>query len=123
MPISPDGKWIAAQGGALGRPVLMLFPIDGGAPKIVPGAEPDDVVARWADDNRSLFVFKRNELPARIVRLDVESGERKPWLELMPADSAGISRIPSIVLSPDGKSYAYNFRRDLSDLYLVRGLK
>ena len=123
MPISPDGKWVAAQGGGLGRLVLTLFPIDGGEPKIVPGAEPDDVVARWADDGRSLFVFKRNQLPARVVRLDVVTGERKPWLELMPADTAGISRVPSIVLTPDGKSYAYNIRRDLSDLYLIRGLK
>jgi len=89
----------------------------------VPGFEPDDVTARWADDGRSLFVFKRDQLPARVVRLDVETGERKPWLELMPADTAGVSRIATLVLTPDGKSYAYNVRRDLSDLYLVRGLK
>jgi len=123
MPISPDGKWVAAQGGALGRLVLKLFPIDGGEPRLVPGTEPDDVVARWADDNHSIFVFKRNQLPARVARLDVLTGERKPWLELMPADTAGVSRIPSVVLTPDGKSYAYNVRHDLSDLYLIRGLK
>ena len=123
MPLSPDGKWVAAQAGEQGRVDLRLFPIDGGAPKAVPGFEPDDVTARWADDGRSLFVFKRDQLPARVVRLDVETGERKPWLELMPADTAGVSRIATLVLTPDGKSYAYNVRRDLSDLYLVRGLK
>jgi hypothetical protein len=95
----------------------------GGSPRTVPGFPSDEVVIRWAGDGRSLFTFKRNELPARIIRLDVETGERKPWLELMPADAAGISRIPSIVLTPDGKSYAYNIQRDLSDLYLIRGLR
>jgi hypothetical protein len=41
----------------------------------------------------------------------------------MPADTAGVSRIATVFLTPDGKSYAYNVRRDLSDLYLIRGLK
>ena len=78
---------------------------------------------RWAEDGRALFVFKRNEIPARVFRLDVESGRRTPWLELMPADPAGVDRIPTVVLSPDGKSYAYSFTRELADLYLIRGLR
>ncbi len=123
LPISPDGNWVAAQSGGQGDTTLQLFPMNGGSPKAVRGFEPGEVVIRWAEDGRSLFTFKRNELPARIVRLDIETGERKPWRELMPADTAGVSRIPSIVLTPDGKSYAYNVRRDLSDLYLIRGLK
>jgi hypothetical protein len=78
---------------------------------------------RWAADGHSLFVFKRNQLPARVFRLDLETGKRVPWLELMPADAAGVTRIPIVVMTPDGKSYAYNLTRDLSDLYLIRGLK
>jgi len=124
LPISPDGKLVAlnASGGPTGV-ITRLFPADGGAPRPIPGYENDDVIIRWADDGHSLFVFKRDEIPARVFRLDVDSGKRTPWLELMPADPAGVTRIPTIELSPDGKSYAYNFTRELSDLYLIRGLK
>jgi hypothetical protein len=104
-----------------------VFPADGTASRTVPrpvaGFEEDDVVIRWADDGHSLFVFKRNEVPARVFRLDVVTGKRTPWLQLMPADPAGVTRIPSIAMSADGRSYAYNFTRELSDLYLIRGLR
>lgn len=121
MPISPDGKWIAAQPPASLE--LEIYPADGGASRKVPGFEEGDVVISWAADGKSLFVFKRNELPARIFRLDIATGHRTPWLELMPADPAGVTRIVSVSITPDGRAYAYNLSRELSDLYLIRGLK
>jgi Tol biopolymer transport system component len=124
MPLSPDGKFFAAQPGArVGAVELRLYSTEGGPPRPVPGFEAGDVVIRWADDGRTLFVFKRNELPARVFRLDVQTGKRTPWLELMPSDPAGVTRIPTIAMAPDGRTYAYNFTRKLSDLYRVRGLK
>jgi hypothetical protein len=123
LPISPDGKLVALNSTGPAGVITRLFPVDGGPPRPVPGYEDDDVVIRWADDGHSLFVFKRNEIPARVFRLDIETGKRTPWLELMPADPAGVTRIPLIAMSADGRSYAYNFRRELSDLYLIRGLK
>ena len=123
LPISPDGKLVALNCGGMANTTVRLYPADGGASRSVPGYEDGDVVIRWADDGHSLFVFKRNELPARVFRLDVETGKRTPWLELMPADPAGVTRIPTIVMSPDGKSYAYNFTRELTDLYRIQGLK
>ena len=41
----------------------------------------------------------------------------------MPSDPAGVNIILPILLTPDGKSYVYGYRRMLSDLYLVEGLK
>jgi Tol biopolymer transport system component len=122
-PISPDGRFIAAQVSSISSANLRIFPTDGGVPQAVRGFEKDDVVIRWAADGGSLFVFKRNELPARIFRLDLATGRRTPWLQLMPADPAGVTRIPLIAMTPDGRSYAYSFTRELSDLYLIRGLK
>jgi DNA-binding beta-propeller fold protein YncE len=117
-PLSPDGKWIDSQRGGNGG---TLFPTDGSLrPREVPGFEPGDVVIRWSGDGNALFVFKRNELPARVDRLEIATGKRTPWLELMPADPAGVTRIPSVQLTPDGHTYAYNAARQLSDLYLIR---
>jgi hypothetical protein len=119
-PLSPDGKWIdSQQGGDAGT----LFPTDGSLrPRQVPGFEPGDVVIRWSGDGNGLFVFKRNELPARVDRLEIATGERTPWHELMPADPAGVTRISSVQMTPDGHTYAYNVARQLSDLYLIRGV-
>jgi len=125
QPLSPDGKWINVQHiGEGGKVEHKLFPTDGSLhARDVPGVESDDVVIRWSADGRALFVFKRNELPARVYRLDVTTGARMPWLELMPADPAGVARIQVIEMTPDGRTYAYNVSRQLSDLYLVRGVK
>jgi len=41
----------------------------------------------------------------------------------MPADPAGVARIQVIEMTPDGRTYAYSVSRQLSDLYLVRGVK
>jgi hypothetical protein len=41
----------------------------------------------------------------------------------MPSDSAGVSRIGPILITPDGKSCFYGYHRILSDLYLAEGLK
>ena len=123
MPISPDGRLVAAQGGPSNAVVVRLYPADGGTPRTVPGLESDDVVIRWSGDGHALFVFKRNRLPARVFKVDIETGSRTPWLELTPPDPAGVMRIPIIVMTPDGRSYAYNFTRELSDLYRIRGLR
>ncbi len=123
IPISPDGRLVALNHRSPKGSTTQVFPTEGGEPRAVPGFEEDDVIIRWADDGHSLFVFKRNEVPARVFRLDIVTGKRTPWLELMPADPAGVTRIWTIAMSADGKSYAYNFTRELSDLYLICGLK
>jgi hypothetical protein len=42
---------------------------------------------------------------------------------LMPADPAGVAGVNTVVMSRDGKTYAYNYRRLLSELMVVNGLK
>jgi hypothetical protein len=37
-------------------------------------------------------------------------------------DPAGVS-VSSLVMTPEGRSYAYTYARNLRDLYLVEGLK
>jgi hypothetical protein len=41
----------------------------------------------------------------------------------MPYDPAGVIRISPVVLTPDLKANAYSYRRTLSSLYLVEGLR
>jgi len=44
-------------------------------------------------------------------------------LEATPPDRAGATGIGGILVTPDGKSYAYSIDQQLSELQLVQGLK
>jgi len=62
-------------------------------------------------------------MPARVEICDVETGARRLWKEIVPPDPAGVLAVGPIVITPDGKSYVYSYRRALDDLFLVTGLK
>ena len=77
---------------------------------------------RFSADGRSLYVTQ-GSLPTGIYRIDLQSGHREPWKEIMPSDLTGLLFIQRPRLSADGKSYAYDYLRELTDLFLVEGLK
>jgi hypothetical protein len=62
-------------------------------------------------------------MPARIERLEIATGRRQPWKELRPADPAGVFGITSVVVTPDGMSYAYTFASSIGSLYLAEGVR
>lgn len=118
--ISPDGKYVIAAAPGQKR---ALYPIEGGGPIPIPGLEDQDQIIRWTADGRSLFIFQQSGLPIRLYRLDVESGRRELWRELMPSDPTGILHFVRVFVTPDGKSYVYSFTRSIFRLYLVEGLR
>ncbi len=117
--VSPDGRWIAATG--LDRKIVVL-PADGGAPRPLPGATDEEGAWGWTADSRSLYVG-RIAAPARVEICDVSTGARRLWKEITPPDPAGVLAIGPVLITPDGNSYVYSYRRVLDDLYLVTGLK
>jgi hypothetical protein len=68
-------------------------------------------------------VFRSNEVPAKVYRVNMATGERKLWKELMPPDPAGVLTMGPILMTPDGTSYVYSYRRMLDQLVLVEGLR
>jgi formate--tetrahydrofolate ligase len=61
--------------------------------------------------------------PGVVELVDVQSGKRTPWKEFHPPDPAGVLQIEPFVISADGASYVYSYRRLLDELYLVTGLR
>ncbi|MEO8586197.1 MAG: protein kinase [Acidobacteriota bacterium] len=118
--VSPDGKSVAAIGADQKGAV---FPVEGGATRPIPGLLPGEFPLRFSPDGRSVYVWKRGDLPARITRVDLESGKREVFKDLSPADPAGVERISNVLVTPDGKGYAYCYARLLSDLFVVEGLR
>ena len=74
-------------------------------------------------DGGSLYIYQPGELPARIDRLDVHTGQRKLSRQLIPSDPAGVETIGPILMTPDAKTCVFGYHRMLADLYLVEGLK
>jgi serine/threonine protein kinase/dipeptidyl aminopeptidase/acylaminoacyl peptidase len=118
--ISADGKWAAAIGPSQ---AISLWALAGGPPRPVKGSQPGDRPVGWSDDGRSLWLFRRGEVPAQVFRLDIATGRREPWKTLVPPDAAGVYSIIEFRITPAGDAYFYSYTRLLSQLYLVRGLK
>jgi Tol biopolymer transport system component len=117
--VAPDGKWVVAGGPDR---KTYLYPLSGGEPTAIPGLDLEDSVDQVSLDGRFLFIHRGGELPAKVFRFDIATGQREPWRNLMPADAAGVNAI-GVAPTRSGEGYVYSFNRTLSDLYLVDGVK
>ncbi|MDQ2871353.1 MAG: hypothetical protein M3S32_11455, partial [Acidobacteriota bacterium] len=102
---------------------VSLYPTGGGEPKPIRGLAAGEVPCSWDETGKSLFVYRPGEFPARVFRLEIETGARTPWRELMPADPAGVTFIRPPHFTGDGGAYAYSFSRLLHTLYLAKDLR
>jgi eukaryotic-like serine/threonine-protein kinase len=118
--ITPDGKFLLARDRAR---QFWLYPLAGGEPQKLPFVEnPGESIVRLIDGGKNLLMRDRS-VPVQITRIDIATGHRVPWKQIVPADLAGVQSIPILCFSADGKSYAYSISRVLSDLFVVDGLR
>ena len=118
--LSHNGDFVAALGA---DQKMYLYPTAGGDSRAVPGVEIGERPVDFTADDRSLFVYRYAEMPARVFKLDLATGKRSLWKQLLPPDPAGVDHIGGILISADEKSYVYSYYPNLSDLYLVEGAK
>ena len=128
-PITPEGvKWPVAispdsSAAALTGPDnrLTIYPITGDAePREVPGSQPGDQAVIWGGDG-ALYVYRFGRVTVVIERIDLSTGARAAWQELKP-DPVGVMNIQPVIVSANLDSYAYGFRRLLSELHVIQGL-
>jgi serine/threonine protein kinase len=101
----------------------MLDPIAGGEPKPILGWMPEDIWVNRSLDGRSVYVYQDQRTTAPVYRLDLATGKRQLVMTLAVSDPAGVTAISAVRLTPDGKPYAYSYYRELSDLFLVEGVR
>jgi DNA-binding winged helix-turn-helix (wHTH) protein len=130
-PFLPDGK--SYIGLVKGRGYIV--DMQGGEPRPVPGWVESDLPLQVSADGRWLFVFdlrllygpQPEGIRRKVNRLDLTTGERQPWLTIVIPDSTGVKhpgpQFEPLLITPDGRSYVYNYLRVLSDLFLVDGLR
>jgi len=118
--LSPDGKQLAVSDD-LGR--LWLQPILGGEPlrlaSIAQGSQPLGFSADGAFLN--LVRFELEGRFARLTRLELATGEVRLLREIALPDLT--ARLSRVAVTPDGRSVAYSFARELSSLYLLERVR
>jgi eukaryotic-like serine/threonine-protein kinase len=118
LPVEGGKELVSQQGG-----VLTFYPIDGGKPRTAAAKIPD-IIAPWSlPFGRYVIGTEHPDVPLKLYRFDTLTGEKKPWRDLVPADRAGVYNADIFDITPDARWYAYSYVRDLSDLYLVEGLR
>ena len=118
--VSPDGRSVVAA--PFGE-VPMLYSLESGGAAPLKGIEKSERAIQWSADGRSVFVTRAVGLTAEITAVDIATGRRRLLRDLTPADPAGAETPVSIAMGRDGQSYTYTFFRNISDLYVVDGLK
>jgi Tol biopolymer transport system component/tRNA A-37 threonylcarbamoyl transferase component Bud32 len=118
--VSPDGKLVAAEGADMKS---YFYPTEGGEGRPIPGTLLNDRISRWSPDGRFLYIYAYGALPTNVYQLEVATGRRTLWKALQPSDPAAVTAIGPVLLTPDGKTYVYGYNRELSQLFLVDGLK
>ncbi len=114
--VSPDGKQLAV---AAGERTMMLYPLDGGEPVEIPTLRPDELVQPWRMENQALLVTTPGEIPAKIDRIDLVTGERSPFRVIAPPDASGVYSMRYFQFMPGGKTFGYIYTVQFDDLYVM----
>lgn len=122
----PDGRRYIARSGRQYR----VFDMEGAEVQLVPNIANDELVIQTGADGQSVFVLAGSGgriMTMTIDRLDLSSGHRTRWKDVVVRDLAGVMHThPGFVpflMTHDGSTYAYNYLRVLSTLYVVENIR
>jgi hypothetical protein len=118
--VSPNGRSVVA--GGPNRPTI-IFPLEGGEPAAFKGLQAGERPIRWSLDGRSLICRHDVGHATEVSAVEIATGRHTLLWRLAAADAAGAEPVNTIAVTPDGRSYAYSFFRNVSDLYMVEGLR
>lgn len=119
-PSSPDSRYII--GTAVDRSIA-IYSLDAGPTRTIPNFDNTFTAVQWADDGAALYCYHFGEFPSKVYRVDIATGRSTVIKQLKPGVSSGVVLLAPIVVSRDGKRFAYAYNQTLSALYLISGLR
>ena len=117
--IAPDGLTLLARTSS----AWVLYDLKGGGGRPIGSLSLEDDLIRWSPDGRSVFAFRSAQIPLRVDRVEIATGNRTAFAEFSPAERAGLVTFLDVSLADDLESYAYCYQRHISTLYLVEGVR
>lgn len=114
--LSPDGKLVLART-SVGS--WALYPVEGGPHRPVRALTARDAIVRWSTDEGSVYVFDPREVPSRVERFTLATGQRDLMMMLGAENRTGLTRVAWISMADDPRVYAYSCYRQLSSLFVV----
>jgi hypothetical protein len=117
--VAPDGTRLAVRG-QVGE--VFICPVAGGSSRQLPGLREDDVLVGWTRDGRALLFEAISDVPARLDRVDIDTGNRVAVTTIGPPDLEGAIQVFAGAVLHDGEVIAYSVLRQRSTLFEVTGL-
>jgi hypothetical protein len=114
--LSVDGRRLLGQDSSR---TWQIVDLASGTLRAAAGLQPSDVASGWSNDGSAVFVARVPEVPARLERVNLQTGARTFIRELAPPDRAGVSVIVPTRIVDDARGYAYFYVRDVATWYVV----
>jgi dipeptidyl aminopeptidase/acylaminoacyl peptidase len=115
LAVSRDQRWVASTGP---DGVVTAYPVDAGEPIRANDLGATKRIIGWLQDG-SLLAFDRSSLPVRIRRFDPGSRTSSQYTTLAPADPTGVPLVLAVRVTPDGRTFAFHYRRMSGTLYVL----
>jgi serine/threonine protein kinase/Tol biopolymer transport system component len=119
-PVSPDGRSLV---GTRPNQPPAIYSMDGAQPRPIPNVKSNFTAVQWSGDALSLYGYHWGESPSEVYKVDISSGRETPVHELTPSAPAGVVLVAPVVVSRDGKHFAYSYNQTLSSLQLITGIR
>ena len=107
-----------------------VFDLDGAELQLVPNIANEEVVIQTGADGQSVFVLAvqgARSMTMTIDRVDLSTGHRTRWKDVVIRDPAGVmytrSGFVPFLMTHDGSTYVYNYTRVLSTLWVVENIR
>jgi len=114
--LSPDNQYLLAYN------ANAMYPVSGGAPRPIANFN-GFIPLSWSEDNLAIYGYRPGQVPTRVYKRNVLTGEETLVQELQPESSSGVVSIAPVVVSRDAARFAYSYFQVFSVLYSVSGLK
>jgi eukaryotic-like serine/threonine-protein kinase len=116
--VSPDGSRLLVRRQAAN---WMVFQMADGKMTAAEGLSGLSPIV-WSDAANVVYA-RAGDIPARIYRVNLESGKREEWRQLKPADPAGAMAIQHVQVTPSGNAMAYTYFQFDARLIVAEGLR
>jgi len=119
-PSSPDGNSVLGRGS---NRSWVIYSLNGAPPRPLPRTQTTFNPVQWSSDGRFFYGGHTGEFPSKVYKMEIATGKETVIQELKPGVPAGVVTVAPLVVSRDGRNFAYSYSQTLSTLFIASGLK